>query len=177
MNEFLFNLILDAREERFNKQQYLIKKYNCPIITFTINTPGVNKNSEIVKDIFKIGNGKITKSMNLNKIDLLYSETSSLKASGPESYFVINSCATKTKKLMIALELSSPLGRLFDIDVMDTNLNIISRKDLGYKRRKCFICDNEAKICARSKSHSLEQTINKFNQIYYDYIGTKLITK
>lgn len=174
MNDSILNLILDAREERFKKQQYLIKKYCSSLIIFTINIPGANKNTEIVKSIFEIGKKEIIRILDLNEIDVLYLETSSFKASGPESFFVIEESAHVAKKLMIQLEISHPLGRLMDIDVMDTDLNITSRKNSGFTERKCFVCNKDAKLCARNKSHSLEKTINKFNQIYYDYLENKM---
>lgn len=47
-----------------------------------------------------------------------------------------------------------PWGRLLDIDVY-TSRGPLSRALLGERPRRCFLCEEEAKICARTGTHSL----------------------
>jgi holo-ACP synthase CitX len=47
-----------------------------------------------------------------------------------------------------------PWGRLLDIDVY-TSRGPLSRALLGERPRRCFLCEGEAKACARAGTHSL----------------------
>jgi len=61
------------------------------------------------------------------------------------------------KKITIHVEETPPLGRLFDIDVYDKAGNGIGRAELGYPVRRCLICEKDAKLCGRSRSHTVEE--------------------
>ncbi len=67
----------------------------------------------------------------------------------------------KIKNITIAIEESSQLGRLFDIDVIDVNFEKLSRKSF----RKCLICEKQAQECGRSRKHSIEELQNKVEEI------------
>ena len=64
--------------------------------------------------------------------------------------------AGRAKRLAVAIEEKSPAGRLFDIDII-TSSGSISRNLLGLPQRKCLLCGNKAKICARSSTHPIEE--------------------
>jgi phosphoribosyl-dephospho-CoA transferase len=53
--------------------------------------------------------------------------------------------------------ISFTMCRLFDLDILDRNLNAISRRDVGKEERQCFICDRAAHLCARARTHSLQE--------------------
>ena len=55
------------------------------------------------------------------------------------------------------LEDSSPLARLWDIDVIDHNGNLLSRADFNFPPRPCLVCHENAKNCARSRKHHLDE--------------------
>ena len=55
--------------------------------------------------------------------------------------------------LMTSIEETHPLGRLFDIDVLDTTGTKLSRKIY----RKCFLCGCQAQECASSRKHSVSE--------------------
>ena len=61
----------------------------------------------------------------------------------------------------------SPKARLLDIDVMDKD-GTVSRKELGLDARKCLICDDDAKVCARSQKHSMEELVARVDELCYD---------
>lgn len=44
-----------------------------------------------------------------------------------------------------------------DIDVIDRQGVSLSRKALGYERRKCFVCEEDAFSCARSQKHTIQE--------------------
>ena len=69
---------------------------------------------------------------------------------------------------MVALEERHPYWRLADLDVLwleAGEVQSISREALGYPRRRCFLCDKEAKLCGRSRTHSVEAIQQKINEL------------
>lgn len=73
--------------------------------------------------------------------------------------------ASFIKKLTVQIEETHPFGRLYDIDVYGMDGKGISRQELGLPVRKCLICDKDAKICGRSRSHSVEELQQKVYEI------------
>lgn len=86
------------------------------------------------------------------------------------------------KKAAVSVEEGSDLGRLFDIDVLISGQNTepalydtpdslsdfpcgISRSQLGMKPRQCLLCGENAKACARSRAHTMDQLLAKVNEI------------
>lgn len=60
------------------------------------------------------------------------------------------------KKMALDAENTLTAGRIFDIDVV-TGEGIISRTQMGMPERRCLICGESAKVCARMGRHSLEE--------------------
>ena len=61
------------------------------------------------------------------------------------------------KKDSVRIEMAHPIGRLFDADVMDEFGEPLSRSAVGAARRTCFLCGKDAKICGRSRTHSIKE--------------------
>lgn len=170
MDGFNVAQLLDDREERYKKQIEMITVHNLPIISFTINTPGSEKNNEIIKNIFKSGLKKIEAVLWDNSIDIIDRYCSTDGFSGPVIMLSIASNPIKTKELMVDIENNHPLGRLLDIDVIDIQLNHISRCTLGFEARKCLICNESAKICSRSQRHDMVDVLKQFYDICFSYL-------
>ena len=146
--------ILDAREARVQKQQALLAQYKKPLICFTMNIPGPEKYDRDISLGFSVGNWLIADSIPARSV--LYRDLE-WKATGCEAYYVADMPATELKKIAIDIEDTEPIGRLFDIDVIDTDGKKLTREAFGLPRRTCLICDNDAALCARSRAHSLAE--------------------
>lgn len=164
MNLDKFEKILASKEKRAKKQKELIFEYKAPLISFTLNIPGINKNQIIYTNIHIDGVIKIKQVLKRNNIEILYIEERAEEA-GREAFIIFSGSALAVKKLTIELEDKHPLGRLYDIDVFDEKYNQISRSELGKEMRKCFICKNQAVICARNRTHSIDDLYSKINEI------------
>ena len=152
--------ILDCREKRVAIQNEMIKKYNKPIISFTMNIPGPIKTNNEIKKAFDIGKNLILENLNKNNIEIL--EIQELNENtGNELFISVNSLAEKIKNITVSIEEASELGRLFDMDVIDINFEKLSRKSF----RKCLICEAQAQECGRSQKHSMEELQNKVEKI------------
>ena len=152
--------ILDCREKRVAIQNKMIKKYNKPVISFTMNIPGPIKVNNKIKKAFDIGKNLILENLKENNIKVL--EIQELNENtGNELFISINSLAEKIKNITVAIEESCELGRLFDIDVIDINFEKLSRKSF----RKCLICEEQAQECGRSRKHSVKELQDKVEEI------------
>ena len=152
--------ILDCREKRVTIQNEMIKKYNKPVISFTMNIPGPIKINNEIKKAFDIGKNLILENLKENNIKVL--EIQELNENtGNELFISINSLAEKIKNITVAIEESCELGRLFDIDVIDINFEKLSRKSF----RKCLICEEQAQECGRSRKHSVKELQDKIEEI------------
>jgi len=153
--------VLRNREKRVALQTDLCQKYSeSVVVTFKCNIPGEIKNNEVISYIFTEGKNAIHKCLVDNQWEIGF-EKEINDLTGPELFLVINNVgALEVKEKMIAIETTDTLARLFDFDVSYANENTIvnvSRESLGYETRKCLICDCDAKQCARSRTHSLQQ--------------------
>ncbi len=54
-NAITLEQLLDARDKRAEKQMHLIEEYNLPLVSFTVNIPGIYKNTYISRRIFRAG--------------------------------------------------------------------------------------------------------------------------
>ena len=152
--------ILDCREKRVAIQNEMIKKYNKPVISFTMNIPGPIKTNNEIKKAFDIGKKLILEKLKENNIEILEKEELNVNT-GNELFISVNSSAEKIKNITVAIEESCELGRLFDIDVIDVNFEKLSRKSF----RKCLICEAQAQECGRSRKHSVEELQDKIEEI------------
>lgn len=160
----ILNEILEGKEQRAKIQKKLIEKYKKTLISCTLNIPGMYKVNETYKKAHDIEVESIENQLKKNNINIVHKEQNVSKA-GYETFLVVDSSLEDAKKTTISVENNNRLGRLFDLDVFDKNQNQISRCDLGYGKRKCLICNNDAVICSRNKTHSIEEILEKINQL------------
>lgn len=169
-NEKIINEILKSREERAFLQQKIVSLYNNPIISFTLNIPGHRKDSDKYRMIHNVGMDIITSELKDNNCDIRYVKRIN-KSTGPEGYFSVEIDAMELKKITTKIENQFILGRIFDIDVFDSQYNQISRLDLGLNPRRCLICEENAKLCSREKTHELSDLLNEIEKLYNQYFN------
>jgi len=145
--------ILLGRERRIEYQEKLLEKYKMPILVIRVNYPGLNKNNCFSKEIITIMEQIISKIF-LHSIRYKIMNTT---AEGPILIMCINMKARDIKLEALDIEEKHPLGRCVDIDVYDETGIGVSREDFGIGMRKCFICEDMAHNCVRSKKHSSEE--------------------
>lgn len=145
--------MLDCREQRARMQNELLAKYHTPLISFCMNIPGPVKTNASLQKVFESGVSDILRSLQENQISILDSVQKHEKTGDEMLLALHTSDAGLVKDLMTAIEETHPLGRLFDIDVLDANGNKLSRKTY----RKCFLCGHQAQECASSRKHSVAE--------------------
>jgi holo-ACP synthase len=154
MESITLRQVLDSRDRRHRQRCSLIKEYNNTIISLLLNIPGHLKDKKEYRDLLIEAFTIVEKTLKDKNISILF-KSIKFHNTGPEAIFVVDAQLTETKKMLIQIEDYHELGRLFDFDVYDSKNTPISRTALNFEERKCFICNNPAKVCARNQTHSL----------------------
>lgn len=160
MEQVTLKELLDAREARAAHQWELMRQYpQCSLISMTLNIPGSVKDSEAYRKALALGVAELKARFE----EIVFEEVRWLRT-GSEAYLVVREEALDTKKKAVLVEEQSPIGRLLDIDVIGSD-GPVSRTEVGGKPRKCLLCDEDAKVCARAQKHSLEELLGKIEEI------------
>ncbi|MGN0403908.1 MAG: citrate lyase holo-[acyl-carrier protein] synthase [Bariatricus sp.] len=152
--------MLACRERRALLQQELITKYHCPVISFCMNIPGPVKTTLQIRSAFEHGLQILEAQLKLQNIPVLEAIPIH-EVTGDEWIAAVNFPAASIKTLTTQIEESDSFGRLFDIDVIDTTGEKLSRPVY----RKCLICGRQAQECASSRRHSVKEMQDKIEEI------------
>ncbi len=166
--EVTLHEMLDARERRAWEQKRISAEYNMTIISFTLNIPGSYKLFPLAEKTFDEGRTLICRHLKRHNINIQYTKDNSSKT-GCEIIYAVDCEAAFIKRLMAEIENSCMLGRIFDIDVLNSKGDKISREDIGYENRICLLCRDFAHVCSRSKKHKKEELITRTIEIILDY--------
>lgn len=152
--------ILRARDARAAAQRRLLRTYRLPLVSFTMNIAGPVKFSPLIVLAFDAG------------LEALYGAlgrpvTAEIirPATGCEALLVYDRPAAALKAACLALETTAPIGRLYDLDVLDTDGNKLSRLE----QRTCLICGGPVTVCSRSRAHGLDAIVNRTREILVDF--------
>lgn len=150
--------MLDARESRVRVQQKLLEANPTnAMLSATMNIPGEVKTSEVIREVFTT----VIEAAERVLSDIIVTDQEYRDLpTGPEYYLTLPLTSVELKQRMIQLEQNHPWGRLLDLDVLwlkDGTLTSVSRETLNLPARTCFICNENAKDCGRSRRHSVSQ--------------------
>lgn len=144
--------MLDCREHRQHIQNKYLSQYHATVISFCMNIPGEIKTTPAIRLLFAEGKEDI-----LNRLDDLHAEILEQveihQDTGDEFILCAAGDAALIKKNMTEIEELHPLGRLFDIDIINSDGIKLTRSTL----RSCIICQCPAHECARSRKHSIQE--------------------
>lgn len=176
MTEVSLAQILDAREQRVQRQTQLLEQYGKSLICFTLNIAGPAKDSPLIREGFRLGDGQLMAQLKGSGIGVVYRETD-FAPTGPTGFYVVDADAVILKKLTCEIEDLSPAARLFDMDVLSADGSKHSREQLGLAPRKCLICEKDAWVCGRSRAHSVEQLQEKTNTLLQAAVNKEFVRK
>ena len=171
MEEVTLQQILDARESRAARQQALLEEYGRTLLCFTMNIPGPVKVSAQIRRAFGLAEQMLLDSLKSEGIGVLYQQ-SHTPLTGCEGFYVTDAAPRQVKLLCAALEDSFPAGRLLDLDVISAEGCHISRESLGLPPRKCLLCDEDAKVCGRSRNHSVALLQAETHRLLEDFLDS-----
>lgn len=154
--------VLQAREDRVYMQQELLQKYRCPIICFTMNIAGPVKNSPLIQRGFREGLRNLDAQLPAGRIRAYREEIS---VTGCQAMYAVNMDAAELKRICAEIEEHTPLGRLFDMDVLDKNGSKLERNH----PRNCIVCGAPGRACAAGRLHAVAQLQAVTTQILRDH--------
>ena len=143
MREVTLSEVLAAREQRAEEQWKLLKQYERPVLSFTINIPGPVKDSALIRRGFEEGLRLLDSALKDAEIPVL-SCTEIREITGCEWLGALDAAAAELKSICVGIEEKHPLGRLFDLDVIDVDGRKLERS----VERRCFVCGAAGRSCA-----------------------------
>ncbi len=133
--------MLQARDKRAARQRQALNCYRLPLISLTLVAPGAVKNSAVWRRVADYAIAEILALCEqmewVNVWEMQVNERS-----GPEWMAAVCAPAMALKQHMSTLEMSHPLGRLWDIDIIDSD-------------------QQDAHLCARGKHHTLDLLLDE----------------
>lgn len=164
--EVTLEQILNAREERTGRQFAVSKKYPGSVLCFTMNIPGPVKDTPLIRRAFRVGLMELDRTIPREKI--LHREIRE-EVTGCEGTFSIDLEPSELKRRTIRIEDTHPLGRLFDMDVLDRDLNKLDRDTVGGQDRGCMVCGAPGRGCASRRIHSVGELQIAVQQMLIGY--------
>ena len=150
--EVTLQQILEARDSRAKLQQRLQQQFHCPVVCFTMNIPGPVKNTPLIRRAFGYGlqilEGQLPGILHKEILDA---------STGCEAMYAVDEDALQLKRICTAIEDSTPLGRLFDMDVLDVRGNRLDRSLVNGNSRDCIVCGAPGRGCASRRLHTLDE--------------------
>ena len=143
----LLTKILAAREARAARQTALLREFGCPVVSFTMNIAGPVKTSPLIRRAFNTGLAELEAVFDgrILSRDILHAIT------GDEAILAVDLEAGELKSICTSIEERTPMGRLFDMDVLDTHGNKLERSS----KRCCLVCGKPGRGCASRRLHAV----------------------
>jgi len=165
MREYTVNDLLEAREKRVELMARLLKKFKAPLLVMRVNYPGLKKTNDVTLNIIDAMKALICMILG----EKVCFKSLQQGAEGPIFLVVVEEEVLVLKRIAIDLEEQHALGRCLDLDVYDRMGRCISRNELGYPRRKCYLCEDYAQHCVRARRHSEREVIEYIEKKYRGY--------
>lgn len=176
--------LLASRDARHAMQQKLMAEHSGKtLVCLTVVMPGSVKRNQQSLIVARAAVEAMRKAYNISDDLLPETEllTNELKTeageclverdlnTGYEAYLITPLPLLEAKRVAVDIEDTHPLGRLFDIDVIDAQGIPVSRDRVGGQPRRCLVCDHEARYCMRMRWHTQEEIWARIRQMTDDY--------
>ncbi len=167
MNGISLDRLLESRDQRQAMQRKLLACHPMhTLVCLTVIMPGAVKRNEQSLIVAKAAVEALQKELKGYIIEFIERDL----ITGYEAFAVTDISPLEAKRLVCSIEESHPLGRLFDIDVLDPEAFPIPRESVGLEARRCILCSNEARYCMRMRSHSQEELHSHINSLIDSYV-------
>ncbi len=152
--------ILRARDTRAASQRRLLNAYHLPLVSFTMNIAGPVKRTPLIELPFDAG---------LKELQAVLGQPIAAEVirphTGCEALLVYDRPAAELKAACLKLETAAPVGRLYDLDVLDVDGTKLSRP----QQRTCLVCGAPVTACSRSRAHGLEAVTARTDELLTDF--------
>ena len=148
--------MLAAKERRVLRQRALLEQYGQSLVCLTMNIAGPVKNNRLIRRGFLEGERRLLGQLASGGFRCLHQERH-MEVTGNEGFYVVEGAASSLKKLTVELEDRCEIGRLLDLDVLDSRGEKAERQAMGLSARRCLVCGDPAWACARSRRHGIPE--------------------
>lgn len=152
MPEVTLQEVLEARDARREAQERLLAEHGLPVISFTMNIPGPVKDSPLIRRCFRQGLDELVTALQAAGISAI-APAEKQAVTGCEFLCAADAPAARVKAITERVEDGSPLGRLFDMDVIYKDGRKLDRA----RERGCIVCGKIGRGCASRRLHPLEE--------------------
>lgn len=165
--EITLDQLLASREERASFQKELLKSYpGKTLVCLTVIMPGKVKRNLQSLVVAQAAATALVSAFGDSMLKLKLRDL----PTGYEAYLVTPLSNEEAKKVTCRIEDTHPLGRLFDLDVIDADGVPVSRESIGLNPRKCLVCGNEARYCMRNRTHTMDELTAKIDEMIEAYV-------
>jgi holo-ACP synthase len=162
--------LLAARDYRVACQAAALARFERPLVSMTVVMPGPVKDGPLPRRVLTEALRQVHAMSSALEWRVL-SRQIRWKNTGPEAIYVVDVGAQLLKAATVQLEDQHPLGRLWDLDVIEPGQRMLSRKQLGLRARRCLVCERPAAECGRARRHSLQELLAAMQRIVNSYDG------
>lgn len=146
------------------QRQFLLSVQNGIVLSYGLNIPGEEKTSPTYREIFHEGRDCIERFLEVDGI-VIKKKTELEETGGYAAIYLMTADPYLLKQRAATLEEEHLLGRLFDIDIVLSDGRMITRSEIGAEPRSCFVCGQNAKVCARSRKHGVNELKAKVEEV------------
>ena len=163
--EITLEQLLAARDARAAYIVKLQKRYpGACVAVLTVIAPGPVKRSPETQRLFDAGTCAMGRVIVKNELVPLVFEAHE-KDTGDEAYLVVKTEPGFIKMELCKLEESAPYGRLWDMDVIKPDGKHISREDIGFSPRGCFVCGKAGRACYSRRLHTEQEVQSAYRKL------------
>jgi holo-ACP synthase len=150
--------VLDGRDRRAARCRALLEAHRLPVLQATLVVPGPVKDLPECRRLMAVASAQLDAGLRVRGWTVAADEPA-FPPTGPERLLAVAAPARDLKRLAVSLEQDQPLGRFWDLDVIDPVSGPVSRRELGLPPRPCLLCGGEARACARSRRHPVAELV------------------
>jgi holo-ACP synthase/triphosphoribosyl-dephospho-CoA synthase len=149
--------ILSAKEETYLAKCQAIMRHSLPLVSLALNVPGWPKTNKLLRKFFFDSVSEFRSFALAHRLIIVLQSEKILENYNGLTYFSsfeFPKSVVKAKEIAELFENDHPLGRFIDVDIVDSNSQIIS----SGKDKPCFICNSKSAIdCMRNETHSIKE--------------------
>lgn len=144
--EITLEQLLKSRDQRWDRERRLLQEFpGQTLVVLTVVMPGRVKRNAHTRVIARAAEAAVQAFLG-PKVVLRYTNDA---PTGYEAYWIVRAEARSVKRQMCGIEDFHPLGRLFDLDVIQSDATPLSRTDVGSRRAAaCSAIRRPAGACA-----------------------------
>jgi holo-ACP synthase len=144
--------IVESRDRRKAVRARMFADTGLPVVCLTLVSPGPVKWWSWTDEVFDAAEARLRRALG-DRGWLVREWNNERPATGPEAQIAVNASPWEIKRMLLKLEDTHPLGRLWDMDVITPEGVVLDRATIGIRPRRCLVCATDADTCTRLDSH------------------------